>query len=296
LDAAAVRVRGLVARWPRAPSPALQGVDLEAGLGLTVLLGPAGAGKTTLLEVLLGRLVPEEGEAVVAGCDPVRAPLGVRARVGYAPQAVGLPAHLTLREYLEELLALDGVPARLRRRRADEVAASVHLAEVLGRRLGRMSGGMRRRALLAQALLRDPQVLLVDEPTAGLDPVEQVAVRELLRELSRRAAVLVATHFAADAEALPGQVAVLAAGRVVRRGTTAAFRREAEGRTWWVPAEAARVLDGVPGCVVLPSPRRGELRVVGTLPRSVRGEPAPPRLEDAYFLALLASGAGAGAR
>jgi ABC-2 type transport system ATP-binding protein len=277
-----VSVRGLRARYPGARHPALDGVDLHLGVGAMVLLGPAGAGKSTLLRVLAGQLPPEGGEVEVVGRDALREPLAVRAVSGYAPQEIGLPGAATLREYLEELAALDGLPPAGRAAAATAAAAAVHLQHVLQRRLRHFSGGMRRRVLLAQALLRPGPVLLVDEPTSGLDPAERITVHQLLRQRARQACVVVASHFIEDAEALPGRVAVLQAGRVVAEATTEALLASAAGRVWWCARRHGDPAEGV----CLPH-GGGGWRYVGSRPPGTgEGRPLPPTLEDAYFLAL----------
>lgn len=188
MSAIDVVVQGPAARYPGARHRDLREARLTAGPGLHVLLGPTGVGKTTLLRVLAGQLAPLTGEVTVDGTAVVEAPLAARRRLGYVPQDIGLPHELTLHEYLTELPALDGVAAHARNAAAAaaRAATAVHLDSVLHRRLRHFSGGMQRRALLAQALSRQPRVLLADEPTAGLDPEEQVAVAALLRSVAQR--------------------------------------------------------------------------------------------------------------
>ncbi len=290
---------GLVAAYPGS-GPVLRGVDLAAGRGMLVLLGPTGAGKTTLLRVLAGQLPPQAGEVAVGGADAAAAPLLVRERIGYVPQEIGLPHELTLLEYLSELLAIDGVPRAARGDRARAAAGRVHLRADLHRRMRRFSGGMRRRALIAQALLRQPEVWLLDEPTSGLDPVERLTVLALLRELAEEACVIAATHFSSDAAGLPGHVAVLDEGHVVWAGATGAFLAAAAGHVWEVDGAAPVG----PAWLAQPASQPGRVRVVGAgdaLPPGCAGRPAEPTADDAYFATLLrarmaAAGGGAEAR
>lgn len=177
------------------PRFALQQITLELMPGLHLVLGPTGAGKSTLLRVMASLLRPARGSVIISGHDAAKAPLQTRAAIGYAPQAIGLPGEFTLREYLSELLRLEGAAPIEVDARCQEAARSVHLEAFLDRRLARFSGGMKRRALLAQAVLRRSPILLVDEPLSGLDPEEQSTVLELLRaKVDQGHTVLVATH------------------------------------------------------------------------------------------------------
>lgn len=273
---------GVSARYPGSRRRALHSVEFAAGPGMHVLLGPTGAGKSTLLRVLATLLPPESGRVLVGGCDAARAPLAARRLLGYAPQEIGLPHQLTLREFLLELAALDGLDPGSRGAAAEAAAEAVHLAGVLDRRLGHCSGGMRRRAMLAQALLRQPSVLLADEPTAGLDPEEQVTVQELLRALARRAAVVVATHLTEDAAVLRGRITLLFHGAVLVTEDSGAFLARAAGRVWDVAAPPAVP----PGALLLPVTAAGRARLLGDLPETLPATPLPPTLEAAYLLAL----------
>ena len=182
-----------------------------------IILGPAQAGKSTLMRLLASHARPARGTVRVLGIDAGRRPLSLRRRVAYVPQVIGLPEDLTLTEYLGELARLDHPAATprdvtLRVRRSID---AVHLADAANRRLRAFSGGMKRRALLAQALLGDAGVLLVDTPTAGLDPYEQMTVLNLLRAEGRRRLVVVATARPREAAALPGRCLLLDHGEIV---------------------------------------------------------------------------------
>jgi len=273
----------VVAAYPRTSVRALRGVDFSAGAGLHLLLGPTGAGKTTLLRVLAGLLAPAAGTVRIGSCDVRFRPLAARQRLGYVPQEIGLPHELTLREYLDELLALDGEPPGAGRvARLHDAAAAVHLDGSLDHRLRRFSGGMRRRALLAQALVRRPAVLLCDEPTAGLDPEEQIAVHALLRGLARETTVVIASHFLWDAAALGGRATLLCAGRVVVAQPTAALLASATGQVWAVGGDVGPG----PDYLLQPTAEAGLQRLLGAPPPGAAARPLPATLEDAYLLAL----------
>jgi len=237
--------------------PALDRVSLVHERGALTVLGPHGSGKSTLLDVMASRVPPSDGAAEVAGYDVVADPLAVRRRVGYVPQAVTVPEDLTLEEYLLLLARLDGLGAEA----GDRVEAAmfaVHLAEVRSRRLGAFSGGMKRRALLAQALMSDAQVLVIDTPTAGLDPYEQLMTLELLRTLAEDRLVVLTTTVIGEVRDVGGMVAVLDRGRLIRRLPAHALAQAAEGLVWELPWSFRARVSGL----VLPGPRPDTVAVV----------------------------------
>jgi ABC-2 type transport system ATP-binding protein len=215
---------------------ALRGVDLEIpGTGLFGLLGVNGAGKTTLMRILAGLLHPTAGRVRVLGHDVTtpQGKRGVQSVLGYLPQEFGAPPDLTAWEFLDYIAVLKGVtePAS-RQRQVDETLGLARLAEVAGRRIKTYSGGMKRRLGIAQALLGDPRLLIVDEPTAGLDPEERVRFRNLLAEIAQRCAVILSTHIVEDIGQSCGQMAVLWQGGVIFAGAPAALVDRARGKVW----------------------------------------------------------------
>ena len=214
-----VQISDLTRRFGRAL--AVAGVDLQIGVGVFGLLGPNGAGKTSLLRMMATAVTPTSGTLRLLGRDP--RVLGerreVRRRLGYLPQSPGYYPGFTVREFVEYFALLKEVPAT---RVPGAVAAAVERVglEDRGRsRLRTLSGGMLRRAAIAQAIVNEPELLLLDEPTAGLDPEQRVAFRALLRELGQRATVVVSTHLVEDVGAACGQVALMDHGRIVFHGT-----------------------------------------------------------------------------
>jgi len=207
--------------WTRGQGRAgagLRDIHLAVGRGGCTILGPGGSGKSALLALAAGRLRATRGRVRVAGSELGTATEATRARrhVGYVPADLSLPPELTVAEFLAWLARLDGYDPPTARERTRAVMAQVHLSAASDLRLGRFSGGMKRRALLAQALVRTPDVLLVDEPTAGLDPEEQLTVWDLLRDAALRpdGTVVVATSNLEDAAALGFPVAVVVEGRL----------------------------------------------------------------------------------
>ena len=274
---------------------ALRGVDLSFGTGMLGLLGPNGAGKTTLLSILVLRQEPSGGERRYDELDPRRSAVRpeIRRRIGYLPQDFAPLGHLTGHEYLEHCARLRGVDLRTRalRQRVEELLASVELRAAAGRRAGTYSGGMKRRLGIAQALIHRPRLLVVDEPTAGLDPEERIRFRNLITAVAEHTAVLLSTHIVEDIEATCPRIAIIAAGRLLFDGEPGDLMRRLDGRLWQLPAEApvpppaqlvtSRVVDGTPVQVVY-----AEAAPSGALPREVV-------LEEAYAAYLVQAGVAA---
>ena len=214
-----VEVRGLVRTFRR--TRAVAGVDLSIGPGVFGLLGPNGAGKTTLLRTLATVSRPDSGAVTLLGRDPAdhRQRREIRRRLGYLPQTLSYYPACTVDEFVEYFALLKEMP---REQVPGAVTRAIDRVGLSGRarsRLRTLSGGMLRRAGIAQAIVNDPQLLLLDEPTAGLDPEQRVEFRALLREIGSRSAVIVSTHLVEDVGAACTQVALMLAGRVVFTGT-----------------------------------------------------------------------------
>ena len=194
---------------------ALAGVSLTLGPGLYGLLGPNGAGKSTLIHIITGGMPADEGRVLWCGRE-IHA-LGIRYRrvLGYMPQQQGLYDSYTGRRFLAYMAALKEIPRAAVPEEVARVAAAVNLADELDKRLSAYSGGMKQRLLLASALLGDPKLLILDEPTAGLDPKERVRLRELLADMAADRIILVATHVVSDVETVATQVILLRAGKIV---------------------------------------------------------------------------------
>jgi ABC-2 type transport system ATP-binding protein len=217
-----VRIENLTKRF--GATVALDGVTCAVGEGATGLLGPNGAGKTTLLRVLLG-LLPARGRVEVLGVDPMRRPREVRARVGYMPESECIVPGLKGAEVVAFLGRLSGMPRREARKRAHEVLYYVGLGEARYRDADEFSTGMQQRLKLAQALVHDPDLLFLDEPTNGLDPRGRQEMLALIRELATEHGkhVVLSSHLLRDVEAVCANVVVLRRGRVAREGALAAL-------------------------------------------------------------------------
>ena len=214
-----VEVRDLVVRYSK--RTALAGLDLELDTGVHGLLGPNGAGKTTLMRVLATVATPTSGRVSLLGKDLAeqRDLRGVRRRLGYLPQQFGYYPRFTVREFVEYFAWLKEMPSSAVPLAVDRAIERVGLTDRADDKLKKLSGGMLRRVGIAQAIVNDPEVLLLDEPTAGLDPEQRVSFRELLRAIGVDACVLVSTHLVEDVTAACTHVTLIDEGRAVFRGT-----------------------------------------------------------------------------
>ncbi|MDR7334136.1 ABC transporter ATP-binding protein [Roseateles asaccharophilus] len=208
---------------------AVDGVTLDLQPGVVGLIGHNGAGKSTLMQMLATLTPPTSGRVLLDGEDIVAKPELMRSRLGYLPQDFGVYAHLTALEFLQYFAALKGIRDA---RRLHQLLELVNLHEQANRPAIGFSGGMRQRLGIAQALLNDPDVLIVDEPTAGLDPEERLRFRHLLGDLGRRRLVIVSTHIVSDVENMAGHLAILRNGRLVAFETPDAVLARAAGKVW----------------------------------------------------------------
>ena len=262
---------------------AVDGVSLSLKPGVVGLIGHNGAGKTTLMQMIATLTRPTSGRILFKGADIVARPDAIRSRLGFLPQDFGVYPNLTAREFMEYFAALKGVrdPARIRR-----LLELVNLHEHANRPAAAFSGGMRRRLGIAQALLADPDILIVDEPTAGLDPEERLRFRNLLAELGFDKLVIMSTHIVSDVESIATELAVMRAGRLVAFETPAAILSKARGQVWSASVGAAQY-DALRASVhVLHAQRHGEmvaLRIAHAGPPCAGAREAEPSLEEALM-------------
>ncbi|MBN1934749.1 MAG: ABC transporter ATP-binding protein [Anaerolineae bacterium] len=265
---------------------ALCGVDLEIGSGMFGLVGPNGAGKTTLMRILTGLLRPTSGRVELLGYDVSRArdKQAIKAMLGYLPQELGLYPDLSAREFLDYVAILKGLTdRRARQRQINELLGMVGLAEQAGRRLKTYSGGMKRRVGVAQALLGDPRILIVDEPTAGLDPEERVRLRNLLAETSRHCTVILSTHIVEDISQSCTDLAVLKDGRVLYRGEPRSLIAQARGKVWRIVTGGEKPDAGLVAVSTRQLDTGIEYRVLGDPAAQYNAVPVEPSLEDGYI-------------
>jgi ABC-2 type transport system ATP-binding protein len=264
----------------------LKDFSLEVGPGILGLLGPNGAGKSTFMRMLATITKPTEGTATWDGTDIVKSPDTMRAVLGYLPQDFGVYPNLTAIEFLEYMAAIKGLNGKETKRRIDELLHVVNLAEAAKRPLGGYSGGMKQRVGIAQALLNDPQLLIVDEPTVGLDPEERVRFRNLLSDLSGERIVILSTHIVSDVEATATRIVLVNKGLLLRVAAPEELLKELDGKVWeWtVSSDDLMALKGkylVSGTI-----RRSDgvqVRVVSESQPESDAQNVSPNLEDAYL-------------
>lgn len=271
---------------------ALRDVTLEVDCGVVGLLGPNGAGKSTLMRILATISRPTRGEVRWEGRPLDDDPDRLRRVLGYLPQSFGVYPKLTAREFLRYLAAAKGLSAD---RRIDELLSLVGLREASDRKLETFSGGMRQRVGIAQALLNDPELLIVDEPTVGLDPEERARFRGLLSELGGERIVLLSTHIVSDVEAAAGRIAVLDEGRLRADGPPEELLAAVEGRVWKMVVPGDRLGDLRSRYSVASAAHRSDgthVRLVAAERPAPDAEPANPTLEDAYLWLMREAAAG----
>lgn len=273
---ATIDVRGVTKRF--GSTVAVDGVDLELWSGVTGLLGPNGAGKSTLMRMLATVAAPDDGTISILGHDPANGAgrLEIRRRLGYQPQEPGFHRHFTCFQFVDYVAILKEWTAR--RNRHDEVRrvlGLVGLTDVSNRTISRLSGGMRRRLAIAQVLIGAPDLLILDEPTAGLDPEQRLRFREVLGSSAPGATVLLSTHQTDDVAALCGRVVVLLDGRVRFDGSPNDLAAQAAGQVWLAGERDPRAaLAWIGG--------DGRWRNIGDPPTGV--DAVAPTIEDGYLV------------
>lgn len=220
---------------------ALQDVNLSLGRGMYGLLGRNGAGKTTLMKTIATLLPVKEGKVSVCGV-PAGKPAEIRKIIGYLPQDFSMYPGMSVKEAMDYLGVLSGMGAAERKKRSDMLLRKVNLEEQKNKKVRALSGGMRRRLGIAQALLHNPKVLIVDEPTAGLDPEERIRFRNLLCEVAEERTVILSTHIAGDIEATCEKIGILNEGRLLYNGTVEGLLKEAEGKVCTMAAGREELL------------------------------------------------------
>ena len=211
---------------------AVNNVSFDLSYGVYGLLGPNGAGKTTLMKMMADILDPTEGEVLLDGVNIRELGAAYRDRLGYMPQEIGVYKNFSARKFLKYIAALKGITGKPADEKTDELLELVGLKDEAKKKLGGFSGGMLRRVGIAQTLLNDPEILILDEPTAGLDPQERIRFRNIISELSEQRIVLLSTHIISDMEFIAGKVIMMRNGAVLKIDTTENLLGEVEGKVW----------------------------------------------------------------
>ena len=264
----------------------LKDFSLDIKPGILGLLGPNGAGKSTFMRMLATITKPTNGTITWNGTDVVKSPDFLRDVLGYLPQDFGVYPNLSAIEFLEYMAALKGLDANSAKKRIDELLQLTNLVEAAKRPLGGYSGGMKQRVGIAQALLNDPQLLIVDEPTVGLDPEERVRFRNLLSDLSGERIVILSTHIVSDVEATATHIALVNKGQLLREAAPENLLNELENKVWEWTVHS----DDLPALkqkhIISGTIRRSDgvqVRVVSADKPDADAQNVSPNLEDAYL-------------
>ena len=264
----------------------LKDFSLEVQPGVLGLLGPNGAGKSTFMRMLATITKPSAGTITWDGTDIAKSPDTLRAVLGYLPQDFGIYPNLNAVEFLEYMAAIKGLDANSARRRIDELLQLVNLVEVAKRPLGGYSGGMKQRVGIAQALLNDPQLLIVDEPTVGSIPKSESGFRNLLSDLSGESIVILSTHIVSDVEATATRIALVNKGSLLREAAPEDLLKELDGMVWEWSVPSAELPALKQQHIVSGTIRRSdgvEVRVISESRPEVQAQNVTPNLEDAYL-------------
>lgn len=281
-----------LAKTYRGGVKAINDVSLDIGTGMFGLVGPNGAGKTTFMRIIAGLLKPTSGEISVFGHN-LRTYAGkqaAKAQLGYLPQDLGLYPNLNAYEFLDYMAILKGVTdSGDRRRQIDELLEQVRLTDAAKRPLKTYSGGMKRRVGIAQALLGDPKLIIVDEPTAGLDPEERIRFRNLLADAAAGRTIILSTHIVEDISQSCNDLAAMRGGKVIYRGSPQDLITQARGSVWMITTQGERPNGGLTIVSTLQMANGVQYRVLGDPNGRYDAVQVEPSLEDGYMW-LMAQG------
>lgn len=268
---------------------ALSNLNLEIKEGMFGLLGHNGAGKTTLMKLITTLSEPSSGKVIVNGLDTIKNKMEIKNIIGFLPQEFSVYPDLTAYEFLDYIAKLNYIKDNKKRKKLIErILEKVNLSEAKDKKIGGFSGGMKRRIGIAQAIIKDPKVLIVDEPTAGLDPEERIRFRTMLVELSESKIVILSTHIVEDIAASCEQMAFLQNGRLRYTGSPVDFVNEVDGKVWEIIVKDKRQLLYIKNKYLIISMRQTKegthVRIMAdSLSESSDIKRAVPNLEDAYI-------------
>jgi len=267
----------------------LKDFNLKSDNGVIGLLGPNGAGKSTLMRILATVTKPTEGDVLWNNTNIVSSPDNIRMILGYLPQDFGIYPNLNALEFLSYLAAARGLTGKSAQTRINQLLELVNLVDARKRKLGTLSGGMKQRVGIAQALLNDPKLLIVDEPTAGLDPEERIRFRNLLSELAGDRIVILSSHIVSDIEAAATSIAIMNLGRLLIYTSPEELLRQVQGKVWEAIIPSSSLNELRKTHIVGSTTRSGEgvkVRIIGEKVQSENVKSAIPTMEDAYLYIL----------
>lgn len=265
---------------------ALDHVSAVLDSGVYGLSGANGAGKTTLINIFVGILKGDSGKILVDGEDAAKLGKEFLSKIGYMPQYPVFYKDFTVLDFMLYMCALKGISKREGRERTMELLEIVNLADAVGKKIGALSGGMRQRVGIAQAMLGNPEILILDEPTAGLDPQERIRFRNLISRFSQDRIVLLATHIVSDVEFIANEVLLLKEGKLIRKNTPEALEHEIDGKVWSLRLPGNEELSDYEDCLISNVRRIEEGIDVRILSEEVLGRGAvrvKPGLEDVFL-------------
>lgn len=265
---------------------AVKQLNLSMTRGVYGLLGKNGAGKTTFMRMLCTLLTPTEGNILCDGRDIFKMEGEYRKLLGYLPQDFGFYPEFTVRDYLLYIASIKGIPPAVAKKRTKELLAAVGLEKYAGRKMKKLSGGMKRRAGIAQAMMNHPKILILDEPTAGLDPNERIRFRNLISEFSEDRLVLLSTHIVSDVEYIANDIWLMNEGEIVRQGTPKQITESMKQKVWecLVEKRAVPLLARQYKISNIKADTQGvQVRVIAGEKPAEYAKEAVPSLEDAFL-------------
>lgn len=267
---------------------ALDNLTVEFPKGVTGLLGPNGAGKSTLMRILSTVDTPSIGSVTFNGNDITKHPNDLRRVLGYLPQDFGVYSNMSASEFLEYMAAMKGLSMKSAKVRINELLDILNLTSAGKRHLGGFSGGMKQRVGIAQALLNDPKILIVDEPTVGLDPDERIRFRNLLASLAADRTIILSTHIVSDIESIAPNLVVMKEGRLIAAASPEKLMTQAHGKVWNAIVDVNELEALQQKYIVSNSMQRSDgihVRIVSTEQPRLGADLVEPSLEDAYLYA-----------
>lgn len=265
---------------------ALDNLTVEFPKGVTGLLGPNGAGKSTLMRILSTVDTPSKGSVTFNGNDITKHPNDLRRVLGYLPQDFGVYPNMSASEFLEYMAAMKGLSMKSAKVRINELLDILNLTSAGKRHLGGFSGGMKQRVGIAQALLNDPKILIVDEPTVGLDPDERIRFRNLLASLAADRTIILSTHIVSDIESIAPNLVVMKEGRLIAAASPEKLMTQAHGKVWNAIVDVNELEALQQKYIVSNSMQRSDgihVRIVSTEQPRLGADLVEPSLEDAYL-------------